>query len=50
MAMSEEVAFISFLSFYILYGLIKISWLTDESQKLGQKFSLHYTATVVMER
>ena len=35
-AMLEEVAFIIFLSFYILYGLVIILWLTDESQELGQ--------------
>ena len=39
--MLEEVTFISFLSFYILYGLVIILWLTDKSQELGQTFSLH---------
>ena len=43
--MLEEVAFISFLSFYILYGLIIILWLTDESQEIRQTFSLYYTTT-----
>ena len=43
--MLEEVAFISFLSFYILHGFLVILWLTDESQELGQTFSLYYTTT-----
>ena len=43
--MLEEVAFISFLSLYILYGLIIILWLTDESQELGQTFLVYYTTT-----
>ena len=43
--MLEEVAFINFLSFYTLYGLVIILWLTDESQELGQIFSLYYTTT-----
>ena len=43
--MLEEVAVISFLSFYILYGLIIILWLTDESQELDQTFLVYYTTT-----
>ena len=43
--MLEEVAFISFLSFYILYGFVVILWLTDESQELGQRFSFYRTTT-----
>ena len=43
--MLEEVAFISFLSFCIMYGLVIILCLTDESQELGHKFSLYYTIT-----
>ena len=36
--MLEEVAFISFLFFCVLYGLVIILWLTDENQELGQTF------------
>ena len=43
--MLEKVAFISFLSFSILHGLVIILWLTGESQELGQTFSLYYTTT-----
>ena len=43
--MLEEVAFVSFLSFYILYGLVIILWLTDESQELGQTFLVYCTTT-----
>ena len=43
--MLEEFAFISFLSFYILYGLVIILYLTDESQELGQTFSVYCTTT-----
>ena len=48
--MLEEVAFTSFLSFCILYGLVIILWLTDGSQELGQTFTVYYTITVVLEK
>ena len=41
--MLEEVAFISFLSFYILCGLVIILWLADESQELSQTCLVYYT-------
>ena len=43
--MLEEVAFVSFLSFYTLYGLVIILWLADESRELGQTFLVYYTIT-----
>ena len=39
--MLEEVAFSSFLSFNILYGLVIILWLTDENQELDQTFLVY---------
>ena len=39
--MSEEVAFISFLYFYILYGMVIILWLSDENQEPGQTFLVY---------
>ena len=42
--MLEKVAFISFLSFYILYGLVIILWLTDESWRILPKLSTKYWA------
>ena len=45
--MLEEVAFVSFLSFYrrYRYGLVIILWVTDESQELGQTFLVYCTTT-----
>ena len=42
--MLEEVAFINFLSFCIMYGLVIILWLTNESKELDRTFSVYYTS------
>ena len=42
--MLEKAAFINFLSFCILYGLVIILWLTNESKELDRTFSVYYTS------
>ena len=42
--MLEKAAFINFLSFCILYGLVIILWLTNESKELDRTFSAYYTS------
>ena len=43
--MLEEVPFISFLSCYILYGPVVVSWVADESRDVVQSFLLYYSTT-----